>query len=298
MTETKNVFESTNENFYEIVWNARHQFLMEKLQHIDDVFAALDAFTMTDVAYLWGPVGGSVEKEDGTTETVFYTGEVSLKPRPPEDTKRLQAIAAQTQNKRTELLLKYIEDDMDAIVELGAGYGLGLLRLAQVLRMPVFDGSPKRDIPLYMAEYTESGRALCAAFLKKANAPAMSLHPIDHKAPDVSFLAGRNKPLISTIHSIEQVERLPDDYFHTLAAAAPNVRGFHLEPVGFQFDQNTEARREHATYTAEQGWNQNFADVLRKAEADGVITVDTVDLDAFVIHESNPAALVTWRSRA
>ncbi len=296
MAETVTVLPNTNENMYDILWSARTRIFQERFGHIEDLYEALDAFVEADINHYWRAEAVTGSRGPGEPEELFLTGKVDVVPRPAESVRTLLESSQRTQAQRTEILRRFLSVENDAVAELGAGYGLGLFRLAQSLREEPQGGTGTSDLTLIMAEYTRSGRALCAEFLRRQNAPAMQVHAIDHKAPDVSFLSAFSFPLVCTVHSIEQVPHLPDDYFHVLAKAAPRVRGVHIEPVGFQFDASTEKRRTHAAYVAKKNWNRNFADVIKRAEQDGVLVIDTVELDTYVIHEGNPASIIAWHT--
>lgn len=292
------MFEQTSENYYEIVWNTRLQLFTQALSEVEDIQDALTAFRQADLSYIWSLRG--YEKrltEDGPLKR-FFSGEVVLTPCAPEEARRLFAAAEEASKKQIDTILRHMQEDTDVIAELGAGYGGNLIRLAKAFQDKTGKSLPECNIKLLMAEYTKTGRDLCLEMLKRKNAPDMELQFIDHKAPDLSFLKQFKVPFILTIHSIEQVPEIPSDYFKILSEVAPNVRGLHMEPVGFQFEPDATKWAAHSAFMKRQNWNQNFADVIKQAEKDGYITIDSVDTSYAAGQPENPTTLVLWHSNS
>lgn len=296
MEKTFTGFLGTNENRYEILWNARRQFLIQNFSHIEDVNQALTSFREVDLSALWG--ASTIEASSDGNITTYYTGEVVLHRRDPEDAKKLFLTSEAAHQRQTDAILDAIQENTDTIVELGAGYGGNLIRLAQNYQDRTGKSPSESGIKLIMAEYTKTGRDMCAEFLKRKNAPDMSLEFIDHKAPDLSFIKNSENLLIVTVHSIEQVTEIPSNYFEILAQAAPNVHGFHLEPVGFQFETEASKWDQHKKFIEKHGWNKNFAEVIKKAENDGLITIDSVDTHFAAGQPENPSTLIKWHSNS
>lgn len=290
------VFENTNENFYEIVWNARLQFVIKNLSEIDEIHEALTVFREADFNYLWKAQRVELKATEDTSSKYYFTGEVVIVQRQSEQAREVFLSAEEASKQQIDVILSHIDEDTDVVAELGAGYGGNLIRLAKAFEDKTGASLVERNIKLLMAEFTTTGRNLCSEFLKRKNAPEMELHHIDHKAPDLSFLGQAKNPLIVTVHSIEQVAEIPSDYFKVLSQAGTNVRGLHMEPVGFQFEPESPKWAEHAKFMKKQNWNQNFAEVIKQAEKDGYITIDKVDTTFADSQRENPTTLVTWHS--
>ena len=95
----------------------------------------------------------------------------------------------------------------------------------------------------------------------------------DHRRPDFSFLEERGKVLFFTCHSIEQVDRIPANYFDLLADAADRVTCIHFEPFGFQISTTDEISKAQERYVRENNWNTNFLEVLNASGKTGKIKV-------------------------
>ena len=286
----------TNENFYEIAWSARHQLLEKNLQGIDDIQEALTAFRKLDSRYFWKVQRVLAGSTENGPFNHYYTGKIDVSPKDLKAANEQFLVSEQANKRQIDIILDSFDDRTDAVVELGAGYGGNLIRLDQAIKKHADKSLRERCIKLIMAEYTEAGRALCSQFLKRKNAPTIEIYHIDHKAPDVSFLGPAISPLFITIHSIEQVKEIPSNYFEILSRAASNVRGLHLEPVGFQFEPESTKWKEHEKFIKQKKWNQNFANIIKKAQSDGHIKIDKVDTAFSFGQPGNPTTLVQWHS--
>lgn len=303
----------TNENFYELAWRARATAFFEKSVAAagGNLCRALNLFLALDRAYSLGIEHlAPAESQKGSLPEGFrgfLLPKVTFEPVSPGRETRPSAILDRTKTvlengkpHRTFDALDYHEATLnwlceiarggfDAVVELGAGYGRNLFGI-------YYRGGP---VTRYIgAEYTASGRELMGKF--HALDPAMSLEivPFDHKAPDLSFLKGAKKVLLYTCHSIEQVERLPDDYFDVLAASAPAVTGLHFEPVGFQIERKSKISRQHAAFIKSQHYNMNLVDVLRAAEKRGTLAVRKMTPNVLNPQEENPLSVIAWDNGA
>ena len=256
----------------------------------------MTVFRQADLSYFWSLNSLELKQEEAVSTKHYYTGEVTLTPHEPELARDRFLVAEEANKQQIDIILSYIDEDTDVIAELGAGYGGNLIRLAKAFHDKTGKSLSERDIKLFMAEFTTTGRDLCLEFLKRKNAPEMELQYIDHKAPDLSFLGQAKNPLIVTVHSIEQVTELPADYFKVLSQAGANVRGLHMEPVGFQFEPEAPKWAKHADFMKRKNWNHNFAEVIKQAEKDGYITIDKVDTTFADSQRENPTTLIAWHS--
>jgi hypothetical protein len=188
-----------------------------------------------------------------------------------------------------DFLVDFLKDrKLDAVVELGSGYGRNLVEL-------YYRGGP-RGAPYYAGEYTESGTAI--ARLLAGLDPALPLVPFrfDHNNPDLSAVKERGSVLFFTVHSIEQVHMLRADYFRVLAAHAVHTVGVHFEPFGFQLAQFPgEVTDAQQRLFIQNKWNANVVNVLRDSAKRGEI--DLVYLAKNVMDSGdpkNPTSLAVW----
>jgi len=200
-------------------------------------------------------------------------------------------VPAYAQFRVDELLADIAESrgPFDVIAELGCGYGRNLFDLHDV--------NPDRHVRYVGGEYMASGIALAREIAGRHEAgERFAFAHFDHTRPDLSLIGEARRALIVTVHSIEQINRLPTDYFHRLAQAAPEVVGVHIEPFGHQANPTLgAATREQVKLFAKRRWNSNMHHIARRAEADGVIAIDQVSLECFLPTDPiNPSSLLVW----
>lgn len=284
------LYENTPENQYEIRWAVRDEIMSSLMPQADDIQTLLDIFTEADGNVSIGLVATKGIVQGTGEERHLLTGATKVETRRKTTNKALAKHRIGVQWERVQFLSRYIDDDTDAVVELGSGFGLNLFRLAHVLG--------DRAIDYVSAEFTGSGRALCRKLTDVEGAPPLRVEFIDHKAPDVSFLAGYRKVLIFTAHSIEQVNTLPDDYFAILAGAAETVVGIHMEPFGFQVRADTPEARAQKEWIEGRRWNVNFYSCLEAAASRGEVQIEDVLINAFDLLDGNPTSVAIWRNQA
>jgi len=278
----------TSENYYELAWAVRDAIFTKIIgDGGGDLHGILDEFSDFECSHQILLETRNGRLEELNLNVAFLTGNAKILPLPEGASPGPKAVELDDILKRVELLAGFVRDGgFDTVVELGAGYGLNLFRLHHALGNP-----PLRYIA---AEYTESGRRLCDRLAKLDGSMAVETAFINHKQPDLGFLKSARKALIFTCHSIEQVARIPDDYFAVLAAAAPEVLGVHFEPFGFQVACDRPLTRRQKEFFDEKHWNGNLHACLRAAEAAGTITVRDVELECFAAQSDNPTSLAVW----
>jgi hypothetical protein len=102
--------------------------------------------------------------------------------------------------------------------------------------------------------------------------------------------------MIFTCHSIEQVHKIPDNYFSIVANVANNVKGAHLEPFGFQRDNSSQRSQEQERMFHEKLWNINFYECLLRAESAGTLNILDIRQDVFDTQSNNPTSFAVWES--
>jgi hypothetical protein len=305
-------FECTNENFYEIAWNARLQFI-EKL--ISDgetnpyrIIKIIDSF---DIRYELVVMLDQhrAPSADGKGEEVVaerYSGKAQWQPRPPDEGfdvlptgrpsfwktgQRGEEIVVPAYADYSVIPSRWLidlwEEDCDCLVELGSGLGRNLFE--------VYYGGGPAGIPYYAAEISKSGRRITERLAGLDPALDITSCVFDHTAPDFSFLKGRKSAFMFTCHSIEQVPMVPEDYFDCLASAADKVVCAHFEPFGFQISSVSEVSMMQAKQVEEKNWNRNFLEVLKKANKKGVIKLTYLAQDMFGISDDSPTSIAVWR---
>lgn len=281
-----------SENYYELAWAVRETVFNQIIgDGGKDLQAVLDAFCDFEYRYVVIPeILNGRNEELGLDLPPFLSGKATITPLQDSARDHVKSTELSDIQRRIDRLAGFVGDRFDTIVELGCGYGFNLFRLHRAL-----GGRPLRYIA---AEYTKSGRRLCARLATLDGGMPLETAFIDHKNPDLGFMAGVEKALIFTCHSIEQVAALPENYFAVLASAAPRVLGIHFEPFGFQVACDTPQAREHKRIFESKDWNTNFYTRLKAAEAAGTITLRGVELEGLTAQAGNPTSIAIWDNGA
>ncbi len=181
-----------------------------------------------------------------------------------------------------------IKEPVSSIIELGSGLGNNLIKL--------FHSGVAPNLPYFGGEYTKSGVAI-GQYLAD-NTPNMNakFFHFNHLKPKLQIDAGEHA-FIFTIHTIEQVEEIPKNWFSSVAKVAKKVTCVHFEPFGFQSRMLGEASRNQATVAAKKNWNQNMFEVMKAAHDKGIISVKYTALEpTFPLDAFNPSSIAIWQS--
>lgn len=207
-----------------------------------------------------------------------------------------------------------IEPDVDCIVEFGSGLGFNLARLR--LRLP--------NAPLtYIAcEPSEAGREVTRRLFATDPATRLQDYSFDYVQPNLDFLRGFRKIIAFTVHSVEQIPVLGEDFYRMLLNT--NVAAcIHIEPVGWQRFTNIAAvvlamHRDKGTWhqclrnyvceindahvvgnaamwSAICGYNTDLLRLVATTAASGEITVTSLAYEVIGSNPFNPSSLVAWR---
>jgi len=292
----------TQEGFYEVAWEARRQ-LIEKwcAERPTNPLRVLKKLESHEARYML------ILDRVGRKGEILFSGKYAWSARhldkaallptgvPPfvEVAIRDRAVMVPSYADMAGAPARWIADHCqgrayDAIVELGSGLGRNLFAT-------YYYGGPPG--PYHACEFTESGRRTTELLASLDSGMNVATHAFDHKAPDLSFLAGAKKALIFSVHSIEQVNRLPADYFDVLAAAADEVTGMHFEPFGFQLGGANKIAADHRVLFESRGWNVDLLERLREADGRGAIRMTFLSDNLFSNSVENPTSVAIWEAK-
>lgn len=181
-----------------------------------------------------------------------------------------------------EALAPYVAN-ASCLVELGAGYGAKLFRLA---RLPEFS-----SLQLMAAELTATGRELLRRVAAQAGldvvvaACDLSAGTIDRRIP--------SRALVFTSYALHYVPVLPRGLPSWLASFDP-VAVVHCEPCLEHYSSRSLHDLLCAAYVQVNDYSRNIASVLEAAHGSGEIEI--VSMLSKVIGENPllPASLITW----
>ncbi len=189
-----------------------------------------------------------------------------------------------------DFLVDYLrQNPVDAVVELGSGYGRNLVEL-------FYRGGPK-GVPYYAGELSENGTEMARMLAQKAVSWRLVPFRFDHNRPDLSPVAEKGRVLFFTLHTIEQVAKLREDYFKILADHATQAIGVHFEPFGFQIGQYPgEVNDAQQRLFLRNGWNTNMVEVLKASANRGDIKLTFMAKNMMGSDDpENPTSLAVWR---
>ena len=177
----------------------------------------------------------------------------------------------------------------DAIVELGCGYGRNLFEI-------FYNGGPA-DVCYYGGEYTKSGENICRELATATPSMKAEFFHFDHLEPDLSFLSGKFERLfIFTVHTIEQVNKIPECWFKKVCEAAPFVRGVNIEPFGFQMIELGPSSKAQKEFFIRNNWNLNFANVLKNANERKEVEIEEIMTEHIYSNDLiNISSLAVWK---
>lgn len=210
-----------------------------------------------------------------------------------------------------EIVLGYVTEDIDMIVELGSGWGRNLFS--------IFARSKLNNIHYVACELTEAGRRATRALQDVAHGMQMTIRPFDFHNPDFSFLESNPNVLFFSNHAIEQCTYLGHALFDCMLEKTNTCTGIHMEPIGWQNHPQASSIREmikeglipndtfriddnaftknSMIWAARHEYNMNFLELLRHYHESGNIEVEIL-YDYFGRNPFNPGSLVVWRKTA
>jgi hypothetical protein len=190
-------------------------------------------------------------------------------------------------------ILSQIDGDTERVVELGSGYGKNLFRLW-------LNGGPQ-DATYYGLEYTRRGRE-CADFLASLE-PSIRFRsqPFDYHDVNLQTLVGSAKTFIFTSYSIEQVPEIDSALFAALAACAGVYKVMHIEPVGWQRQDDNSLDPEDRLLLQDMErsardchYNTNLLQVLDDLATAGQIVIDQKKYDFLAHRPDLPGSVIVW----
>lgn len=188
-----------------------------------------------------------------------------------------------------ETVIEHCQPKTGRIIETGSGWGEHLSNIWD-------DGGP-RDASYYALELTKNGQACAAALAELNERFKLTTHHFDYRNPDLSYLAPQgNHTLLFSVHSIEQVDEIPEAYILDALKMDDAVTGIHFEPIGWQMipeaDYN-EFTIQHVEHCRKLAYNHNFWQLVQDMERANRIRIIKA-VPNIAGPKRNPASLVIW----
>ena len=139
-----------------------------------------------------------------------------------------------------------------ALVELGAGYGSKILNLAQREKFS--------KLPIYAAEYTQSGCDLISLLAKSIN-KKVSVGHCDLETLSIGDMDIPENAIIFTSYAVHYVPELSNDFCEFLCELKPQVV-IHFEPCYEHYSLNTLHGLMCRRYVEINGYTRNIVSAL------------------------------------
>ena len=152
-----------------------------------------------------------------------------------------------------DTLCPYV-NEASCLVELGAGYGSKLLALADI--------TPLNKLPLYAAEYTQSGCELIKLIAKKTN-KQVKVGSCDFDKLNLIGLEIPENSIIFTSYSVHYVPTLKKKFVDFISKFKPKVV-VHFEPCYEYYDKRTLHGLMCKRYMELNGYTQNIASTIEE----------------------------------
>ena len=176
----------------------------------------------------------------------------------------------------------------DAIVELGAGYGSILIRMALLKEF--------KRCSFYAAEYTRSGKS-ALDILAARSGVSVSTGFCDFRTLQLSELAIPPNAIIYTSYAMHYVDPLPTDFPRYFAAMRPACV-IHFEPCYEHCDSSTIYGMMCKRYIEINGYNRNLLSILRESRDKGEIDFLAEEVQVMGANPFLPMSIIAWKPRA
>lgn len=173
-------------------------------------------------------------------------------------------------------------DGVDAVVDLGSGWGYNIFNLW--LR-----GGP--DVRYHALEFVAPGREACDLIAAALPGPRVISAPFDFRAPELPAL-GVSHALVFSAHSLDKVATIPACLIDAIAGVADRVTVLHFENLHVQLAEafGLPVQEEQRRLTAKGLLNTNLHALLTAAAAEGRIRIDEIRPDTL----GGTSSLVRW----
>jgi YD repeat-containing protein len=173
-----------------------------------------------------------------------------------------------------------------ALVELGAGYGSVILKLATDARF--------RGVPLYAAEYTRSGAELMRGLAAAAGID-MRVGRCDLSAEPLSDLSFPQGSIVFTCMAAHYIPCLDDRFVRSLGALRAKAV-VHFEPCYEHCNAQTLTGALRRRYIEVNDYNRNLVTVLQRHAAQRSITIIEETPAVIGVNPLLPISVVAWNA--
>ncbi|MBX7198149.1 MAG: hypothetical protein K1X51_02110 [Rhodospirillaceae bacterium] len=186
-----------------------------------------------------------------------------------------------------QILAPHVTDDLDAVLDVGCGYGDLLAELAAE--------TPRTGPAFFGGEVALPGVACLRHFAEMLGRDNLRGVELDIRDPDFEFLRGKKRVLVISHFALVYVAPFSPDFWHKLFSVVPEVRAVLMEPFSFSVPELAPEplfTRERAQF---YGIAQNFFEVMRELEKGGEIEITEVVPDITGLTTNSTISLLRFR---
>lgn len=179
----------------------------------------------------------------------------------------------------------------ECVIEFGSGWGRNLFYY--------FLHNVPTTIDYYAFELTQCGVNSTNLLKRKITNYNLFTDTFDINSSEIKLNKEYDNILVSTFHSIEQITVVNPDFFDKILKLNSNVTGIHVEPIGWQIDDETKLKynqsdRKTLTKPSDYYYNTNLFSVLQKLEQENRIKIKRIEIDFFNFFTANCGTLLIW----
>ena len=179
--------------------------------------------------------------------------------------------------------LSQYANDASALVELGAGYGSKILTLSEF--------PPFNQMPLYAAEYTNSGCSLIKLIAQMSNKQIEVGH-CDFNTLNIDELKIPENAIIFTSYSVHYVPELKKEFINFILKFKPKVV-VHFEPCYEYYDDQTLHGLMCKRYIELNGYTKNIASTIQ-SECSKIEAKFEVERNIYGSNPFLPISAIKW----
>jgi len=148
-------------------------------------------------------------------------------------------------------------NDGEIIIDMGSGWGRYAISL-------INNGVSQN---IYALEYAHTGRNITNYFGNILKNQVKS-YEFNYNNPNFTMIEENKDVFVYSIHSIEQIQNISENLFIKLINRFNKVKGFHLEPVGWQIVETEINEKDiyERKRCKKASYNENLWSILKKLE--------------------------------
>ncbi|WP_196599563.1 hypothetical protein [Pectinatus frisingensis] len=187
-------------------------------------------------------------------------------------------------------VLKTYLKNVNSLIELGAGYGAIILKLAQQMR------KENVNVNYFAGEYTENGLKALELLSKRAGINIKTGKCDFFKLTADDIFKSASKPIIYTSYALMYIPELQSDFVEYILSLNP-VMCVNFEPCYEAYDSDSIYGILCRKYIEVNDYNRNLVNILDEAQRKGRIEIVEKRNNVFGNNVLLPISVIAWRKR-